>query len=751
MIVKWLKKTGNGSARATVDYMLGRDRNRPCAAVLRGNAEETAQLADNLRHKHKYAVGVLSFEEKYKDIDTDKINAIMDSFESTIFAGLDREQYNICWIAHWDKNERLELNFIIPKVELRSGKAMNPYLHSKDLSLIDSWKNIINEEYRLSDPNDPTKRHNTTHQQRLPKDKKEIASAIDEAITDAISAGLINNRDQIIEYLSSVFGLQVTKTTKQSISVHHADMGKRPLRLTGKYYEQDFDSSREHPKQIEIRASEYRASNTTRLRAFKQEYQEHLESRVRYNQDRYTRDSIAISDRSRRRIAGYSDREHQELNPTDSRDSNKTDQRPRITNLEAIPSRDTSRSSQAASDNSEYAESSEYNAKYNRQQDTDDRRGKSISTATDREAGFNLASNTERTARIRQQNQQNQKRSVHDRILGNEEAIGLSSTNRAEYRTRIRSDKQENGRNTSTIQQSNREHQQDNRQPATSNSDEAIHQNIQAADNHILPVGVYADSQLSIMHNQEQQRRDIGIESTDSKSSSNDRPAKQHNQYSDRSPSYELNHDREDISGLSDQVKASNANRYNPSRRFIADSKNPSHINQNTGITNNESILSQFRSAFKRIREKTRAAAEQLLTAIQDTIRRIGTSSDRASAVNQQLNASESAAANADRAINNTITAAQQRESTITTTNQRINSSKQRITDCVTDNQQVFDYIEEKQSRFDRYIRQRDKWIQATNNRTTELVAAAKLRLERRQQQEHKRQQGRSYSGPSPF
>lgn len=302
MLVKWLKKTGNGSARATVDYMLGKNRDRAGAKAMNGleKTERTAKLADSLRHKHKYAVGVLSFEEAPDAISTDAKMQIMESFEQTIFAGLDREQYDISWIEHTDKN-RLELNFIIPKVELRSGKAMNPYLHGKDTPLIDTWKNIINAEYGLSDPNDPAKRHTTTHRQRLPKDKKELASAIDESITMRITAGTIKDRADIIEHLEEL-GLEVTKTTKQSISVHHADMGKRPLRLTGAYYEQNFTASSIDQEYIEERSREYRARAAERLRADKAEHQRLLESRSKYNQSRYSQSAEAVSSTRSRRI-----------------------------------------------------------------------------------------------------------------------------------------------------------------------------------------------------------------------------------------------------------------------------------------------------------------------------------------------------------------------------------------------------------------------------------------------------------------
>jgi hypothetical protein len=154
MIVKFLKR-GSGSCSATMDYLLGKTREREGAKILQGNPEITRHLAEGLQFKNKYTVGVLSFEEK--DISEKDKAEIMESFENTLLAGLDKERYNITWIEHQDKG-RLELNFVIPKVDLDTGKSMNPYFDRTDRELIDTWKNVINHEYQLTDPNDPAKK-----------------------------------------------------------------------------------------------------------------------------------------------------------------------------------------------------------------------------------------------------------------------------------------------------------------------------------------------------------------------------------------------------------------------------------------------------------------------------------------------------------------------------------------------------------------------------------------------------------------
>ena len=56
----------------------------------------------------------------------------MQSFEETLLAGLDKEQKQHHLIEHVDKG-RLELNFIIPKIDLNSGKGKwNPYFDKVD-------------------------------------------------------------------------------------------------------------------------------------------------------------------------------------------------------------------------------------------------------------------------------------------------------------------------------------------------------------------------------------------------------------------------------------------------------------------------------------------------------------------------------------------------------------------------------------------------------------------------------------------
>ncbi len=124
MIVK-IHSRGAGSGSGPVDYLLGKDRQREQARVLRGNPEHVRELIDGCDFARAYTSGVLSFQEP--DIADAEKSRLMDEWEHTLLTGLDRDQYACLWVEHRDKG-RLELNFVIPNIELQSGKRLQPYL-----------------------------------------------------------------------------------------------------------------------------------------------------------------------------------------------------------------------------------------------------------------------------------------------------------------------------------------------------------------------------------------------------------------------------------------------------------------------------------------------------------------------------------------------------------------------------------------------------------------------------------------------
>lgn len=263
MIVKFFTH-GSGSASGVFNYLLGEENDREDAELLRGDVATQSLLIDSLDFTHKYTSGCLSFEEKSDQVTAQQKNNLMDGFEKTITAGLDRDRVSFTWIEHRDK-DRLELNFVIANVDLKHGRLFQPYVHSHDLWRVNAWKNIQNIEHGFTDPNDPAKKRLMGQRDNLPRNIKEVREIITNSLKDMAVDGFITNRADVIKALEDA-DLKITRQTKPSISIENPDPdAKHPIRLTGALYERDFEFSAELQSEISRESEEYRGSDQQRL------------------------------------------------------------------------------------------------------------------------------------------------------------------------------------------------------------------------------------------------------------------------------------------------------------------------------------------------------------------------------------------------------------------------------------------------------------------------------------------------------
>lgn len=236
MIIKFFPhpKTG-GNPRRSMDYLLKKHENE--VQILQGNPRLSVDIAEGLDFQNKYTVGCLSFEEVF--IPSDHKYEIMQKFEETFFAGLQPEQYNICWIEHTDKG-RLELNFFVPNVELETGKRLSVYYDRADRPLADNFKRVINQQYGLSDPDAPQKRQLTVSSRNIPKDKKTAQEAINGLLQGELEKGRIQTREDVLNCLTEA-GFEIARVTPKNISIKTDGQN---LRLKGAIYEQSFELNR---------------------------------------------------------------------------------------------------------------------------------------------------------------------------------------------------------------------------------------------------------------------------------------------------------------------------------------------------------------------------------------------------------------------------------------------------------------------------------------------------------------------------
>ena len=283
MIVK-IHSRGAGSGSGPVDYLLGKDRQREQATVLRGDPDRVCELIDSCDFARSYTSGVLSFQEP--DIADSEKSRLMDEWEQTLMTGLDRDQYNCLWVEHRDKG-RLELNFVIPNIELQSGKRLQPYFDRADRPRVNAWQTLTNDRLGLRDPNDPLNRRPMTQASDLPRDKQQAAEKITAGLMNLMQQGEIRSRQDVVKQLES-YGLTVARETKNSISIADPDGGKN-IRLKGMIYERDFKFGEGLRGEIEAAGAGYRAEREARVREAGDVYQRGTAIKLAEHQQRYPR------------------------------------------------------------------------------------------------------------------------------------------------------------------------------------------------------------------------------------------------------------------------------------------------------------------------------------------------------------------------------------------------------------------------------------------------------------------------------
>ena len=317
MLVKFFENKKGGGV-GSVYYLLNNRVQEGTARLLRGDKWLTLSLINAIEFKHKVTFGSLNFTEKNLP---DKIKTeIMDRFEKMLLAGLERDKnYNILWVEHTDK-ENLELNFVIPRIELQSLKALTPYYHKADLSRVDTFKEIINLEYDLSDPNDPARGSRISGSRK----KKELFKSIqelDEIVQGQVLNGRLNSRDEIIAYLREN-GVEVPKVSQEYISVKLPE-AKSNKRLKGAVYNERFTSIKSLEAEldrVEARVGEYKreriANRFPRLRELNERLERLCVTKARENNGRFERSSKRNQEFTSRTIRNDTSRIQEQQEPT---------------------------------------------------------------------------------------------------------------------------------------------------------------------------------------------------------------------------------------------------------------------------------------------------------------------------------------------------------------------------------------------------------------------------------------------------
>jgi len=283
---------GTGDGNKPTRYLVrlvypGRKNNPP--EILRGDVAMTCALIDNNTRKWRYTAGALAWHPSEK-ISPEEEQKVMDAFEQVAFSGLQPDQRYILWVRHTHAGHH-ELHFVIPRLELSSGKDFNacPPGWEKDFGV---FRDLHNHQKNWARPDDPAREREDlpkkadlfkARMERWGKEVKEserdkAKEAIHAYLKGKIAQGLVSNRADILAALKEK-GLSVNRAGKDYISVMEPESGKK-LRFKGAIYRENWT-----PKTIiEEESEEERQEKTRKIIAnLEKDLDRVLEKRGEYN------------------------------------------------------------------------------------------------------------------------------------------------------------------------------------------------------------------------------------------------------------------------------------------------------------------------------------------------------------------------------------------------------------------------------------------------------------------------------------
>ena len=269
----------------------GRDTAPP--QVLRGDPAMTRALIDSIERRWKFTSGVLSWhpEEKISHAHEEEV---MDAFDEAAVAALEADQRTILWVRHTHAGHH-ELHFLIPRLELSSGKDFNacPPGWQKDF---DVFRDLFNWREGWARPDDPARARDELPKKadlfkaRMARWGKEIGESdrdrakevIHAFLKEKVSQGLVRNREDVVNALKEQ-GLGINREGKAYISVIAPESGMK-MRFRGGFYARGWT-----PKVAQDEESEEKKKETARrmVARLQPAFERVIEKRAACNIKRY--------------------------------------------------------------------------------------------------------------------------------------------------------------------------------------------------------------------------------------------------------------------------------------------------------------------------------------------------------------------------------------------------------------------------------------------------------------------------------
>lgn len=285
MILK-IFKTSQRSGRDCINYLLGVDFKRKDASIITGSPILTCNIIDSLKFKKRYLSGCLAFTEK--DLEHNLQLEIINLFMDVVRGNLLPHQINFLWVKHKDK-QNLELNFVIPCVDLVTLRSIDLFLPDFDRDFCHKFCDYINAKYNLNSPNDPIN-NGVIYFGRYDSDRDiEVKKYLHIEIGKNIVNGRIASREELIKFLEN-FQLIFEKAYKKSLVFKSHDDNKL-LFLRGPVYSENFVFSNESLLEVEKKSLSFKKENTNNV----DEYYQDLMRLVNFRKKRYQRFELSLN------------------------------------------------------------------------------------------------------------------------------------------------------------------------------------------------------------------------------------------------------------------------------------------------------------------------------------------------------------------------------------------------------------------------------------------------------------------------
>ena len=251
---------GKGSARAAVDYLVGeRDaegHRRDGVEVLRGNPDMVAAVADSLEFERRYTSVVIAWAPHDRPIEA-QIEAVLDEFEKTAWAGLEPDRYAWTAVLHRERGGGVHAHVLAAQCDLETGRSLNIAPPGWQRTF-DPLRDAFNHEHGWSRPDDPARARaqQPGHVAYIEASKLRAGleheadprKLIRDYVVQRVEHGAVQSRADVVSALEEV-GLEVPRQGKDYLTARDPDTGKR-WRLKGELYEHNF-----HPERLDLPAA----------------------------------------------------------------------------------------------------------------------------------------------------------------------------------------------------------------------------------------------------------------------------------------------------------------------------------------------------------------------------------------------------------------------------------------------------------------------------------------------------------------